>query len=51
MRLSSYDVHYSWQGETGVFRCQAEDEAHALEQCENAYPNCCILSADLTDDE
>lgn len=29
-----------------IFRCQAEDYDHAEEQCENAYPDCCILQID-----
>lgn len=29
-----------------IFQCQAVDYDHAEEQCEDAYPNCCILWID-----
>lgn len=29
--------------EAEFFRCQADDQDHAAEQCANAYPGCDIL--------
>lgn len=40
-----------WLGEDAsntIFNCWAEDESHAVEQAENAYPNCTIISVRIT---
>jgi len=34
-----------------TFECQAEDEAHAKEQCEDAYPGCVVLHVSPVDSE
>lgn len=31
-----------------VFNCLADDDIHAKEQCENAYPNCIVLHVEQT---
>ena len=33
-----------------VFNCLADDNIHAKEQCENAYPNCVVLHVEQTTD-
>lgn len=38
--MKNYTVSYWWQGENFAFSCQADDDAHAIEQCENAYEGC-----------
>lgn len=43
--LHAHIVSVIWHGETLAFRAMAEDRAHAIEQCENAYPGCHTLSA------
>lgn len=48
--LFPYTVEYREADEdieVQYFECMAEDESHAREQCENAYPTCEILSAYL----
>lgn len=46
--MKQYIVKYYWpknHHEVYSFVCMAEDIDHAIEQCENAYPNNChILS-------
>jgi hypothetical protein len=46
--LRTYDVNYIHNSDSEVFRCQAEDEDHAMEQCKNAYPKCLILYVEDT---
>lgn len=49
--LDEYVVSYWEDGENLVFTCHADDEEHAREQCQDAYPNvfisdCWIASED-----
>lgn len=44
--LKTYYVRYIDFVEEGelAFKCMAEDESHAREQCQNAYAGCTIIS-------
>lgn len=45
--LKEYLVHYSNGYGCLIFRCWAEDEDHAKEQCMDAEPNCTIELVEL----
>lgn len=49
--MRQYIVKYYWpknHHEVYSFICMADDVEHAIEQCEDAYPNNChILSVDI----
>jgi hypothetical protein len=48
-KLKEYVVTYHWprnEEELYSFVCMADDVEHAMEQCENAYIDCEILSAE-----
>ena len=50
--MKEYKVRYTWVAGTSevyTFVCMAEDCLHAIEQCENAYPECGIVSVAPTD--
>lgn len=43
--MNTYEIELFEQGEdseTIVFECQAEDDAHAIEQAEDAYKGCLV---------
>jgi hypothetical protein len=47
--MKEYVVTYHWpknEYEVYSFVCMADDLEHAMEQCENAYSDCEILSAE-----
>ena len=52
---TQYIVKYYWpknHHEVYSFVCMADDAEHAIEQCENAYPNNChILSVDILENK
>jgi hypothetical protein len=41
--MKEWLVHYNDRGVDLIFRCWADDEKHAREQCMNAEPHCIIL--------
>jgi len=55
-RLDLKDFEVCYLEEPGddmdwTFECQAEDKAHAKEQCEDAYPGCVVLHVSPVDSE
>ena len=50
-KMRQYIVKYYWpknHHEVYSFVCMADDVEHAIEQCEDAYPNNChVLSVDI----
>lgn len=47
--MSEWQVVYECDGVALRFICMADDEDHAKEQCINAYPECTVIDAFLTD--
>ena len=45
--LKEYLVHYENTYGKFLFRCWAEDEEHAKEQCLNAEPGCTVVLVEL----
>lgn len=51
--MKEYVVKYYWTQnsyEVYMFVCMADNVEHAIEQCEDAYPTCIVLSVDQNSD-
>ena len=44
--LGQYTLGLGKYANKEVFRCQADNNLHAREQCHNAYPFCKVISVD-----
>lgn len=45
--MKEWLVHYEREGVHQIFRCWADDEEHAKEQCMDAEPKCSILLVEV----